>query len=114
MPGDGSESGWRTPILTWRTFRGPLVRCGNRNGLKPEEVFTLEPGEWRTLAAHCGLRAPEPLFAGRYRYTVRYENIPDLKWDGMPLRKDDPEAQDRVRRSDRVRVVSNTVEVIVK
>jgi hypothetical protein len=49
-PGDGSDCGWQTPLIEWsrrRWFRGP--RCGNTNGLKPEEVFVLKPGESRQL-----------------------------------------------------------------
>ena len=45
-PGDGSDLGWRTPIITWQVqvvgsvYRSPGVGvCGNINALRPGEVF---------------------------------------------------------------------------
>src|SRR5262245_43765851 len=55
-PGDGSDWGWRTPVIEWSSstwFRGP--RCGNVNALKPEDVFTLKPGESRRLGGWVGV-----------------------------------------------------------
>src|SRR5262249_657707 len=47
-PGDGSDCGWRTPVITW-TVEGVkprgVLRCGNVNPLRPNEVFTLKPGQ---------------------------------------------------------------------
>jgi len=41
-PGDGSDCGWRTPLVEWsRRRRDNGGRCGNINALKEEEVFTL-------------------------------------------------------------------------
>jgi hypothetical protein len=60
-PGDGSEVGWRTPVIRWTVRRiaqgraadvtlEPDPRCGLMNGPYAEaEVFTLAPGHSRRL-----------------------------------------------------------------
>src|SRR5262245_110834 len=46
LPGDGSDVGWRTPVVRWgKEERGTIRRCGNINRLKPEEVIELLPGQ---------------------------------------------------------------------
>ena len=113
-PGDGSECGWRTPLVSWQVEGvkpEKLVRCGNVNPLRPDEVFTLKPGQRATLGGWGGTPTlPGP---GTYTVRVRYENRPDLKWRGIPLGKHDEGAMARVRASTRVAAVSNPVRIQV-
>lgn len=80
VPGDGSQVGWRTPILTWTAkLEGKPIaelspaRCGMMNAIEADEIFTLAPGESRTLIEWLG----EPSYApGTYDLTLRYRNDP--------------------------------------
>jgi hypothetical protein len=112
LPGDGSESGWRTPIVRWDPpvqTTGP--RCGNINRLKPEEVVTLAPGKRLPLKDWLG--GPAIGGPGKYKVTLELENVPDLKWTGEPLGVHDPAAMKKVGSSSRFKVLSNVVEVEV-
>jgi hypothetical protein len=90
-PGDGSECGWRTPRVWWSVVEvtrpgTPLRgqgggRCGNINGLKPQEVFTLRPGEAKRLSDW--VCAPALTSPGTYRVAMFYENVPALRWKGL-------------------------------
>jgi hypothetical protein len=91
-PGDGSESGWRTPVLSWRARRiepgrvtevpvEPGARCGLMNGPDPEkEVFKLAPGASRRLSGWA-LVAP-PLAPGLYEVELTYTNDPRIGFRG--------------------------------
>jgi hypothetical protein len=112
-PGDGSECGWRTPIIEWsiKSWR-PYGRCGNINPLRADEVFVLQPGESRQLSAWVGVPPlPGP---GRYRVAVRYVNQPDHAWLGVPLGEHDEVALREVQQSSSVVAVSNSVEIVVE
>lgn len=115
LPGDGSDYGWRTPVLKWRVD-GQVIkggpRCGNINALRPGEVFVLRPGERKELGAWIG--APALLGAGKHRLTLEYANVPGLKWSGVPLGKHDAETMKRVQSSTAVRALSNAVMVEVR
>ena len=120
MPGDGSYSAWRTPIVAWSTQRADnravahtplsirprLRKCGNLDRLTQDQVFTLRPGESKVIAA-------APLFPGpgRYRIVYFYRNIPNLKWHGSYTF--DPGTMDRVRQSTPCSLVSNELIVTV-
>jgi hypothetical protein len=115
MPGDGSEVAWRTPVLRWSVSPEPqptqMARCGNINPLRPDEVFTLAPGERRRLREWV-----PPIYgvtAGAYTVRLSYTNDPTLKWRGVELGPHDPEAMQRVRESTPCRAVSNDVEITV-
>jgi hypothetical protein len=114
-PGDGSESGMRTPLVKWEiegVKPGPRPRCGNINALKADEVVTLKPGQRLPLGDWLGpLRLPG---AGKYKVQLRYENNPALKWGGIPLGNHDEAAMARVRASTPAVAVSNAVEVEVR
>jgi hypothetical protein len=116
-PGDGSGVAWRTPVLQWSIssdmgYQAPqTVRCGNINPLRPDEVFTLAPGERRTL----GQWVPPIYGVTPATYTLRlsYINDPTLKWQGVELGPHDPATMQRVRESTPCRAVGNEVKVTV-
>ena len=96
-PGDGSESGWRTPVLRWsarRIERGaravtlqPEPRCGLMNGPQPRsEVFALAPGSSRRL--EMPVFPPRLGPPGLYEVTLTYENDPAMAFHGTA--SDDP------------------------
>jgi hypothetical protein len=111
-PGDGSDCGWRTPVVEWSRRRKDVMRCGNVNPLKSDEVFTLQPGKSHELNGWVG----EPYLSGpgRYRVALRYRNEPEHHQSGVTLDKDDPKALEGIRRSTPVSVVSNTVEIVIE
>jgi hypothetical protein len=112
-PGDGSESGWRTPLIEWSPRPpGKVARCGNINRLRASEVFTLKPGVSRVLSEWIG-RPPLP-GVGRHKVSLRYVNEPRRKWLGLPLGEHDPKAMKAVQASTAISLVSNTVEIIVE
>jgi hypothetical protein len=114
-PGDGSDCGWRTPVIAWavegvRPTR--LARCGNINALKADEVFALKPGQRAPLGDWVGFPTlPGP---GKYKVRFRYENKPGQKWMGEPLGRHDAAAMARVRGSTPAAAESNVVEVELK
>jgi hypothetical protein len=111
-PGDGSDCGWRTPLIEWSQQEGgPHVRCGNINSLRADEVFALKPGDSRQLQRWVG--GPFIPGPGRYRVAVRYTNEPSRECTGMPLSPHDPDALEAVRQSTPVSAVSNSVEIVV-
>lgn len=122
MPGDGSLSRKRTPIVGWsflpvdskdRQPRQPphfaVARCGNINRLSPEEVFALKPGDGRDLDQW--LPFSQPLSPGRYRVVLYYSNVPGMKWSGISLGQHDDAAMRRLKRSTPISLVSNEVQV---
>jgi hypothetical protein len=114
QPGDGSELGWRTPVVRWQVDgHGPpdVGLCGNINPLTADEVFTLTPGQRATLGGWVG--QPYLPKAGKYRVWVRYENTPDLECYGWSLEPHDPAAIARVRASTPAVGDSNTVVIEV-
>jgi hypothetical protein len=123
LPGDGSEVSWRTPVIKWSLTRldppdskaaAPLGfsggRCGNVNKLDLREIFTLKPGETQKIGQWVNL--PYGMPPGQYSVVFHYSNIPDMKWQGVPLGKHDPAAMQQVKRSTPISLVSN--EVIVE
>jgi len=96
-PGDGSESGWRTPVLRWSALRmergaravalKPEPRCGLMNGPQPRsEVFVLAPGRSRRL--QMPLFPPRLGRPGLYEVTLSYDNDPSMAFHGTA--PDDP------------------------
>jgi hypothetical protein len=110
-PGDGSDCGWRTPVVLWAVEGvkpGRVARCGYVNPLTPDEVFTLKPGQRTSLGGWVGMpQLPGP---GTYTVRFRYENKPDLKWRG----KHDEGTMARVRASTPAAAESNPVRIEVK
>jgi hypothetical protein len=112
LPGDGSESAMRTPIVRWSPPMQLGGRCGNVNALKAEEVVTLQAGASVPLTGWIGL--PSLKDPGKHHVSLELENIPDLEWRGLPLGRHNATAMDRVRRTPRFKAVSNVVEVQVQ
>jgi hypothetical protein len=113
-PGDGSESGWRTPIVRWSSDPWRLPpRCGNFNRPTASDVFMLRPGERRVLNpwVFCGLQWLRP---GRHKVSVRYQNIPDLEEAGSWLKENELLDLQRVKESARVSIISNSVVIVVE
>jgi hypothetical protein len=126
LPGDGSESGWRTPVIGWSVLQAkqeaakhpktPRLyeggRCGNVNALKRNEVFVLGAGESKNLGEWSGF--PTMVEPGTYRVVFYYANDPTLKWRGLPLGQHDPEAMKLVQQSHPCSLVSNELTFVVK
>ncbi len=113
-PGDGSEVGWRTPVVQW-SIQGPgdetphfpfdheLIRCGNINTLKWDDVFRLAPGETKEMKTWLPrFKAP-----GQYRVQIFYANRPWMKWSGIELGTPNPIAMWRVKNSTECSLSSN-------
>jgi hypothetical protein len=112
LPGDGSESGLRTPIVRWNPPFLYERRCGNIEALKSHEVIILGAGERTRLQKWVD--RPTLSGPGKHEVSLELENIPDLKWGGIPLGEHDAAAMRKVRRTPRFKVRSNVVEVEVK
>jgi hypothetical protein len=118
QPGDGSESGLRTPSVSWsvQDSNGPVSQnLGRRtdngiNHLQPGEVFGLAPGESRDLSKWI----PPVAFSspGILRITLHYLNDPHLKWTGHPFGKHDSATMDLVRQSTPCDLVSAPVQIL--
>lgn len=95
-PGDGSESGWRTPVLSWHARRiepgrvrdiplDPGPRCGLMNGPDPQrEIFRLAPGASRRLSG-WPLVVPPLGPPGLYEVELIYRNDPRIGFRGEIL-----------------------------
>lgn len=116
-PGDGSESGWRTPVLQWRARRigngqkevilDPGPRCGLMNGPDPKrEVFVLAPGASRRVRMALVIPRLEP--PGPYEVRLLYINDPRIGFRGETLT--DP-AMSPYARSMACTAASNTLRI---
>jgi hypothetical protein len=126
LPGDGSESGWRTPLVGFSSIKMdkdkprhpatvPLYRggrCGNINALKSNEVFTLAPGKSKDLSGWIG--SPQFTEPGTCSVVFYYANDPTLKWRGVPLGKHDPDALKQVEKSYQCLLISNELKLTVR
>ena len=122
-PGDGSESGWRTPVVAWSVIKDSdaaqhpnepstevKVRdCGNVNSLKWGEVFRLAPGKSKEILDTNWL----PPFSepGVYRVVFLYANRPSMRWEkgGGTFGFNNPLEMWRVRHSTEATAVSNEI-----
>lgn len=117
--GDGSESGWRTPIAKWiihEMHEGEAPKplsfeslrdCGNINALSLDEIFSLAPGKTKELGDWMHL--PPFTNPGKYRVVFSYSNQPSLEWNGVPLGIHNPFAMWLIRNSTQCDVKSNEV-----
>lgn len=116
-PGDGSDRELRTPLVKWLVEPIPgegdsegIVRavmlCGNINALRPDEVFTLAPGESETFRTPVWAVFSKP---GKYRVRYEYENRPLMEWGGIVLGEHSEAAMRRVRESTACKLTSDEV-----
>jgi hypothetical protein len=121
-PGDGSDAGWRTPIIEWflvpldadaaaaieAAKSNPPGRCGNMNPIMLADIFTLKPSERRSLTNWVQPRLPG---RGAYRLSLRYRNVPSMPWHGEIKDRFDALAMERIKASLPVDVTSNHIDV---
>jgi hypothetical protein len=118
MPGDGSESGLRTPVVKWQCNVQRAVVRGERadpliNSVGPEDVFELLPGEQRELASSLLLLTLTP--PGTYRCRLQYRNDPEMQWRGIITpAKDSERSFALIRNTAKVKLVSNEIVLEVK
>lgn len=116
-PGDGSDRNLRTPLVNWLVEPVPgegdptgIIRVvmpdGNINALRPDEVFTLAPGESETFRTYVWTTFSKP---GKYRVQYEYENRPSMEWGGIVLGEHDGGAMQRIRASTACKLTSNEV-----
>lgn len=116
-PGDGSDRNLRTPLVKWLVEPVPgegdpvgIIRVvmpdGNINALRPDEVFTLAPGESETFRTYVWATFSKP---GKYRVRYEYENRPSMEWGGIVLGEHDEGAMRRVRASTACKLTSGEV-----
>jgi hypothetical protein len=127
QPGDGSDVGWRPPVIGWSAVKVDSAdaqakhpdkpkldhspRCGNINALKADEVFNVEAGKQKDLNEWIGQPAlPTP---GTYKVVCYYANEPGRQWKGVPLGEHDAAAMTRVQASTACRLRSNEVTITV-
>lgn len=122
LPGDGSQSGWRTPILKWSIVDledeakskypefslNTNPRCGNVNGLIESELVELNSGDKVLFEEWLFASIPKKL--GKYRIQLFYENDPSIEWKGMGWH--DGGLMRKAKESDPIQIVSN--EIIVE
>ena len=119
LPGDGSYTGRRTPLVHWSIVSAdsatshsatptgpPRPDCGNMDPLTPDQVYTLQPGQSRELATAY---LPRP---GTYRVVFNYRNAPALEWLGVF--EDIGNTMARVSASTPCALVSNEIIVRVR
>ena len=121
QPGDGSDSGLRTPTVTWSVrdaggnaiLQHPGAREDNLiNPLEPREVFRLEPSMGHELAPWI-----PPIVVGgpgKYVVTLHYVNDPNLTWSGTPIRAHDAATMALVAGSTFCDAVSGPMELDVQ
>jgi hypothetical protein len=111
LPGDGSEDGWRTPVVRWEQDRGIRMRPGSVKPLTPADVIELAPGQ-RVKLNWVGRPA---LDTGLNRVSVELEHNPTLKWRGIPGgREHDAATMKKVQAIPAIKLTSNIVEVVVQ
>lgn len=110
--GDGSEAGWRTRMLEWiaTTPAGKpaqpvqLARCGLTNPIDEREVFTLAPGQSKTMIDW--LDQPR-VVKGHYDARLVYKNDPHHGSTGKGGMS--PAAAAKIAASTPCKVTSNTI-----
>jgi hypothetical protein len=130
LPGDGSSSEMRTPIVKWAVLGadGPVKQTGIHfdatiDPLRPGEVIRLQSGQTRELTEW--IPPIEISAAGTYQISLRYTNDPYREWANVyhPPRRilspfpsyvdHDSVEMKRVRTSTPCDLVSAPVEIVV-
>lgn len=124
MPGDGSQTAMRTPIIKWSVIKMQEnqnqimesnfslrkdARCGNINGLKESDLIELKPGQTKLVEEWIGFpQIPNEL--GKYRIQLLYKNDPKIKWKGTGYHN--KRLMRKVRKTNSIEIISN--EIIVE
>ena len=116
-PGDGSEHGWRTPIIQWSVLKeGNLEkhptepipnnepRCGNMNSLESDEILRINSGETKDLS---WTYLPSFQESGVYKVVFLYANRPYITWHGESIISHNPIALWQAKHSTEINLVSN-------
>jgi hypothetical protein len=131
MPRDGSDYGWRTPIVGWSMIpvskdgaevkgqqhpKEPLLkrqpRCGNINALRMDDIFELKPGEKKVIDASW-ISTTANLAPGQYKAVFYYTNDPGKRVMGIPLGRNEAGAERAIKRSTQCDLISNEIVVTV-
>ena len=125
-PGDGSQNGWRTPIIKWSVVKSDTEqpqstetnflennneRCGNVNGLTADDLVELPHGESVEFKYWLGTPAI-PNASGQYKIRMLYANEPKLKWKGLGM--NDKEVMRKVKRTNSLELISNEILIEVE
>jgi len=123
LPGDGSERGWRTPIIGWAVKSSddltpypkevPLntrPRCGDMNALERSEIISLDPGTSVTLSS---AERPRLITPGRFHIRFYYLNVPNCGWNGGDLGHASDDAMQAMRASTPCFIISDELSVTV-
>ena len=93
QPGDGSNVGWRTPIIRWSVIdlteekphpdtlpelQRRIARCGNMNGLSRKDIVRLQPIHGIKLKWVNNPKIPRK--TGKYSVRFYYQHKPDSEW----------------------------------
>jgi len=122
QPGDGSGTGGRTPILTWRATeatRGEIDLTPHAadpfiNGPNPKEIFELQPGAQRELLNLDLAGLVTFAHPGTDHVRLVYENDPDRRWCCIPGSKELDRDLAPYRKTTRCRLESNEIEIKVR
>ena len=133
IPRDGSDYGWRTPVIgvsaikEWEEphiyyeesppvrpkrqshpLKPPhehMMRCGNYSSLMRNDIFSLAPGKTK----HLFDRPIGGEKGSRWRFVAYYVNDPGMKWEDGPHGVDEPGARMLLKKTDKCSLRSNEV-----
>ncbi len=109
LPGDGSQIGWRSPIVRWQpSDQKPCRFDGHINSLELDELKVLAPEERVRLE---WLGAPLLVVGAITVVSLQIEHDPTLRWRGLTLDDLDSDAMRKLRRIPPYKLESNLVEV---
>lgn len=126
LPGDGSSSGWRPPVVGWSVlpktskeahaktpppFKGG--RCGNINAIKPTDLVELKPGASKTYKPGW-FGGPQFDKPGTYRVVLLYQHDPKLPVRGLAMGTHDPETLAAIRACPARTLRSNEITITVE
>lgn len=116
-PGDGSDCGWRTPVITWYLDEkkcSGIGGCANINPLQAKEIVELKAGGRLRLEEWLGVPPMEHFKPGIHHLYVEYDHRPDMKWGVFPRKTPESKTMERIRNSQPIKAVSNVVEIRVE
>jgi hypothetical protein len=111
QPGDGSQTGHRTPHVRWSNDGQIMRTCGNMAALKASEIFSLRPGERKRLDWVAPPSFDRP---GKYLISFHYRNDRSIGFRGELMGSHEPGAIERLQSSTPVSAYSNAVEILVE